>query len=157
MSCITSLHQVAKVLELQRHHQSLQWIFRIAFLYDWLIWYPCCPRDSQEFPQFKSINFSALSLLYGPLLNRYMTTGKTIALTIQTFVRKVMSLLFNTLFRFVIAFLPRIKQLLISWMQQSFTAILETKKIKSVTVSIVSPSICYEVMGLDAMIFVFWM
>src|SRR5574337_703927 len=62
----------------------------------------------------------------------YMTTGKTIALTIQTFVRKVMSLLFNMLFRFVIAFLPRIKQLLISWMQQSFTVILETKKIKSV-------------------------
>ena len=116
MSCITSLHQVAKVLELQRHHQSLQWIFRIAFLYDWLIWYPCCPRDSQEFPQFKSINFSALSLLYGPLLNRYMTTGKTIALTIQTFVRKVsVSLLFNKLSRFVIAFLPR-SCLLTSWL-----------------------------------------
>ena len=87
----------------------------------------------------------------------YMTTGKTTALTIQTFVGKVMSLLFNTLSRFVIAFLPWSKCLLISWLQSPSTVILEPKKTKSVTVSIVSPSICHEVMGLDAMIFVFWM
>ena len=87
----------------------------------------------------------------------YMTTGKTIALTLQTFVSKVISLLFNTLSRFIIAFLPRSQCLLISWLQSPSAVILELKKIKSVTVSIVSPSICYEVMGLDAMILVFWM
>ena len=82
----------------------------------------------------------------------YMTAGKTIALTRQTFVGKVMSLLFNTLSRFVIAFLPRSKHLLISWLQSAFAVILEPKKIKSVTVSTVSPPICHEVIGLDVMI-----
>ena len=77
----------------------------------------------------------------------YMTTGKTIALTIQTFVGKVMSLLFKTLSRFVIVFLLRSKRLWISWLQSPSRVILEVKKIKSVTVSIVSPSICHEVMG----------
>ena len=84
-----------------------------------------------------------------------MTTGKTIALTRQTFVAKVLSLLFNMLSRMVIAFLPRSKSLLISWLQSLSAVILEPKKIKPVTVSIVSPSICYEVMGPDAMILVF--
>ena len=84
-----------------------------------------------------------------------MTTGKTIALTEHTFVGKVMSLLFNMLSRLVIAFLPRSKCLLISWLQSPSAVILESKKIKSVTVSIVSLSICHEVMGQDAMIFVF--
>ena len=85
----------------------------------------------------------------------YMTTGKNIALTRQTFVGKLMSLLFNMLSRLVIAFLPRSKHLLISWLQSPSAVILEPKKIKSVTVSIVSPPICPEVMGPDAMIFVF--
>ena len=85
------------------------------------------------------------------------TTGKTIALTIQTFVSKVIPLLFNMLSRFVITFIPRSKRLLISWLQSSSTVILEPKKIKSVTVSIVSSSICHEVMGPDATILVFWM
>ena len=88
----------------------------------------------------------------------YMTIGETIALTIQTFVGKVLSLLFNTLSRFVISVLPRSKHLLISWLQSPSTkspVILEPKTIKSVPVSIVSPSICHEVMGPDAMIFVF--
>ena len=84
-----------------------------------------------------------------------MTTGKTIALTRQTFVGKVMSLLFNMLSKFVKAFLPRSKCLLISWLQSPSAVILDPLKIKSVTVSIVSPSICYEGMGLDAMILVF--
>ena len=84
-----------------------------------------------------------------------MTTGKTIALTRGTFVGKVMSLLFNMLSQLVIAFLPRSKSLLISWLQSPSTVILEPKKIKSLTISIVSPSICHEVMGLDAMILVF--
>ena len=86
-----------------------------------------------------------------------MTTGKTIALTRQTFVSKVMSLFFNMLSWLVIGFLPRSKHLLISWLQSPSAVILEPKKIKSVTVSIVSPSICHEVMGPDAMILVFWM
>ena len=84
----------------------------------------------------------------------YMTTGKTIALTRQNFVGKL-SLLFNMLSRLVIAFLPRSKHLLISWLQSPSAVILEPQKIKSLTVSIVSPSICHEVMGLDAMIFIF--
>ena len=83
-----------------------------------------------------------------------MTTGKNIASIRWTFVGKVMSLLFNMLSRFLIAFLPRSKCLLISWLQSPSSVILEPKKIKSVTVSIVSPSICHEVMGPDAVIFV---
>ena len=86
-----------------------------------------------------------------------MTTGKTIALTRWIFVGKLMSLLFNMLSRLVIAFLPRSKCLLISWLQSPSAVILEPKKIKSLTVSIVSPPTCQEVMGLDTMIFVFWM
>ena len=85
----------------------------------------------------------------------YMTTGKTIALTRCIFVGKVMSLFFNMLSRLVIAFLPRSKCLLISWLQSPPTGILEPKKIKSLTVSIISPSICHEVMGLNAMILAF--
>ena len=83
----------------------------------------------------------------------YMTIGKTIALAIWTFVGKVISLIFNTLSRLVIAFLPRSKDLLISWLQAPYAVILEHKKIKSHTVSIVSPSICHEVMVQDAVIF----
>ena len=80
------------------------------------------------------------------LSHTYTTTGKTIALTIWTFVGKVASLLFNTLFRFVIAFLPRSKCLLISWLQSPSAVVLEPKKIKSLTAFIVSPSLCHEVM-----------
>ena len=83
------------------------------------------------------------------------STGKTIAFTRWTFIDKVMSLLFNMLSRLVITFLPRSKRLLISWLQSPSTVILEPKKIKSVIVSIFSPSICHELKGLDAMIFVF--
>ena len=89
------------------------------------------------------------------LSHPYMTTGKTIALTRQTFVGRVMSLHFNMLCRFVIAFLPKSKHLLISWLQSLSTMILEPKNRKYVIVSIVSASICHKVMGLDAMIFVF--
>ena len=84
-----------------------------------------------------------------------MTTGKTIALTRRTFVGNVMSLLFNMLSRLVITFLPRSKRLLISWLQSSSAVILEPRKIKFVIVSIVSQSICYEVMEPDAKIFIF--
>ena len=89
------------------------------------------------------------------LSHPYMTTGKTIALTRQTFAGKVMSLLLNMLSRLVITFLPRSKRLLISWLQSPSAVILEPKNIKSDIVSTVSPSISHEVMGLDAMIFVF--
>ena len=85
------------------------------------------------------------------LSHPYMTTGKTIALTRWTFVSKVISLLFNILSRLVITFLPRSKHLLISWLQSPSAMILEPPKIKSVSVSTVSPSICHEVMGPDAM------
>ena len=89
------------------------------------------------------------------LSHPYMTAGKTIVLTIWTFVSKVMSLLFNMLSRFVTAFPPRSKHLLISWLKSPSAVIFEPKKIKSVTVSIVSPSICHEVMGPDVVILVY--
>ena len=89
------------------------------------------------------------------LLHPYMTVGKTIALTRQTFVGKVMSLLFNMLSRFVIAFLPRSKRLSISWLQSPSAVILEPRKIKSYTVSTFSPSITHQVLGPDVMILVF--
>ena len=84
-----------------------------------------------------------------------MTTGKTVALARWTFVGIVMSLLFNMLSRLFITFLPRSKHLLISWLQSPSAVILEPSKIKSITISTVSPSICHEVMGPDAMILVF--
>ena len=89
------------------------------------------------------------------LSHPYMTTGKTIALTRQTLVGKIMSLLLNMLSRLVITFLPRSKRLLISWLQSPSALILKPEQIKSDTVSTGSPSICHEVMGLDAMIFIF--
>ena len=91
------------------------------------------------------------------LSHPYMATRKTIALTRWTFVGKVMSLLFNMLSRLVITFLPRSKRLLISWLQSPSAVIFEPRKIKSATVSTVSPSICHEVMRLNAIILVFWM
>ena len=91
------------------------------------------------------------------LSHLYMTTGKIIAFIILNFFSKVMSLLLKYLLGFVIVFLQRSKHLLISWLQSSFTVVLEPLKIKSVTVSKVSPSICHEVMGPNAMIFIFWL
>ena len=90
------------------------------------------------------------------LSHPYMTTGKTIALTKWIFVGKVKSLLFKMLPKFVITFLPRSKHLLISWLQSRSAVMLDIKKIKSVSVSIFSPSICHEVMGPDTMILVFF-
>ena len=84
-----------------------------------------------------------------------MTTGKAITLTILTFVSKMMSPLFSMLSRFVIALLPRSKHVFISWLQSLSSVVLEPRKIKSVTVSLVSSSICHEMMGLDAVILVF--
>ena len=103
----------------------------------------------------KGSNLRRSAFFMVPLSHPYVTTGKTKALTRQTFVGKVTSLLFNMLSRLVIAYFPRSKRLLISWLQLPSAMILEPEKIKSDTVPTVSPSICYEVMGPDAMIFVF--
>ena len=136
---VSSSHQVAKVLELQLQHQSFQWIFTVDFLYDWLAWSPCSPSDSQEsspIPQFKNINSSALRLLYGPTL--------TVVLFYTDLCWQSDSPFFNMLSSFVITFLSRSKRLLISWKQSLSAVIVELKKIKSVTVSSVSPSICHR-------------
>ena len=112
-------------------------------------------EDSSPIEQFKSYNSLAFGFLYHPTLTSiHDYWEKTTALTIWTFVGKLLSLLLNMLSRLVITFLPRSKHLLISWLQSPFAVILEPPKTKSVTVSIVSPSICHEVMGPDAMILV---
>ena len=111
--------------------------------------------ESSPAPQFKCINSLVFSLLYGPPLPLVHDYWNTINLSRWTFVDKVMSLFFNMLSRFVIAFLPSSQCLLISWLQSPSTVILDPKNIKSVTVSTFPPSVCHEMMGLDAMIFVF--
>ena len=110
---------------------------------------------SSPTPQFKKLILQCSAFFMVQLLHLYMTTGKIIALIRQTFVGKVISLLFNILSRLVITFLPRSKRLLISWLQSPPAVILESPKIKSDTISTVSPSICHEVMAPDAMTFVF--
>ena len=130
----------------------------ISFRMDWfdLRTVQGTPKSLQRYCSKASVLWH-LTFFMVQFSHPYMTTGKTIALTIWTFVGKVMSLLFNILSRFVIAFLPRSKRLLISWLQSPSAVILEPPKIKSVTVSIVSPSICYDVMGPDTMILVLFL
>ena len=116
---VGSSHQVGKVLELQIKHQSFQWIFRVNFLKGWLVRYPCSPRSLKSLLQHQNSKASILwcsAFFMVQLSSPYITTGKIIALTIWTFVSKLMSLLFNTPFKFVIAFLLRSKHLLISWL-----------------------------------------
>ena len=113
-------------------------------------------RSLVQYHSLKASILWCLAFFMVQLSHPYMTTGKTIALTRWTSVGKVMPLLFNTLSRFVIVFLPRSKHLLISWLQSPSAVILEPKKINSVTVSVISPSICHEVMGWDVMILVSW-
>ena len=129
----------------------------ISFRMDWL--YLFAGQGSlKSLLQHQSSKASTLqrsAFFIVQLLHPYMTTGKTIALTIQTFVDKVISLLFNMLSMLIITFLPRSKHLLISWLQPPSAVILELPLIKSATVSTVYPSICHEVMGPDAMILVF--
>ena len=129
----------------------------ISFRRDWLD-LPAVQGTHKSLLQHHSSNASILwhSVFFIVQLSHpYMTTAKTIALTRWTFAGIVTSLLFNMLSRLVIAFLPRNKRLLISWLQSPYAVILETPKIRSLTVSIVSPSICHEVMGPDAMMLVF--
>ena len=152
------MHEVAKVLEFQLQHHSLQRNPRADLLQNGLVGFPCSPRDSQSLLQHHSSKASILwssAFFTVQLSHPYMTTGKTIALTRRTFGGKVISLLFNMLSRLVITFFPRSKRLLISWLESQSAVILEPPKIKSHTVSIVSPSISHEVMGPDAMIFIF--
>ena len=157
---VSSSHQVAKVMEFQLQHQSSNEhsgliSFRIDLL-DLLAVQGTLKSLLQHHSSKTSIlRHSAFFILQ--LSHPYTTTGKTIALTRRTLVGKVMSLLFSMLSRWVITFLPRSKRLLISWLQSPSAVILEPKKRKSVTVSTVSPSISHEVMGPDAMIFIFWM
>ena len=129
----------------------------ISFRIDWfdLLAVQGTPKSLLQNHSSKASILQCSAFFIVQLSYPYMTTGKTIALTRQTFVRKVMSLLFNMLTVFLIAFLPRSKRLLISWLQSPSAVILEAKNIKSVIVSIVSPSIVHEVIGPDAMIFVF--
>ena len=141
---VSSSHQVAKVLEFQLQHQSFQWMFRlISFGIDWLDLLPV-QGTLKSLLQHHSSKASFLwcsAFFIVQLSYPYMTTGDTIALIRGTFVGKVVSLLFNMLSRLVIAFLPRSKYLLISWLQSPSAVILEPLKIKSLTVSIVSPSL----------------
>ena len=145
---VSSLHQVAKGLEFQLQHQSFQWTFRmISFRMDWLDLL-AVQGTLKSLLQHHSSKVSILqhsAFFIVPLLHPYMTTGKTIALTRWTFVMSLMSLLFNMLSRLVITFLPWSKRILISWLQSPSAVILEPRKIKSATVSTVSPSTSHEV------------
>ena len=159
---VGSSHQVAKGLELQLQHQSSQWIFRVNFFrIDWFD-HLAVQRTLKSLLQHHSLKASILQhsaffmtshihtwllekpqlWLYGPLLSKWYLW--------------VMSLLFNMLSSFVIAFLPKSKCLVISWLQSPFAVVLKLKEIKPVTVSIFYPSVCHEVMRPEAMISVFW-
>ena len=157
---VSSLHQVAKVLELQLQLQSLQWYSGlISFRIDWfdLLAIQGTLKSLLQHHSSKAWIIWHSAFFTVQLSHPYVTTGKTVALTIWIFVSNVMSLLFNMLSRFVIAFLPRSECLLISWLQSPSAVIMEPKKIKSVTVSTFPPSICHEVMGPAAMILIFLM
>ena len=136
---------------------SNQYSGLISFRMDWLDLL-AVQRTLKSLLQHHGSKASILwcsALFIVQLSHPYMTTGKTIALTRWTFLGKVMSLLFNMLSRLVIAFLPGSNHLLISWLQSPSAVILEPPKIKSLTVSTVSPSICHKVIGPDALILVF--
>ena len=140
-------------MELQLQHQS----GFISFGIDWfdLLAVQGTLKSLLQHHSLKALVLRCSAFFMVQLSHSFMTTGKTIALTIWTFVGKVMSLFLNMLPKYVIAFLPRSKCLLISWMQSPSTAVLELEKRKFVTVSTFPPSICHEVMGLNAMILVF--
>ena len=140
--------------QLQHPSPSNEYSGLISFRIDWfdLLAVQGTLKGLLQHHSSKASILQCSAFFIGQLSRAYMTTGKTIALTTRTFVGKVISLLFNMLPRLVIAFLPRSKCLLISWLQSAFAVILEPPKIKSDTVS---PSISPEVMGPDAMILVF--
>ena len=157
---VNSSHEVAKVLEFSYSIiPSKEIPGLISFRMDWLDLL-AVQGTLKSLLQHHSSKASILrrsAFFTVQLSHPHMTTGKTIAWTRRTYVGKVMSLLLNILSSMVITFLPRSKSLLISWLQSPSAVILEPPKIKCDTVSTVSPSISHEVMGPDAMIFVFWM
>ena len=156
---VSSLHQVAKYWSFRFSvSPSNEYSGLISFRMDWLDLL-AIQRTLKILFQHHSAKPSIFwhsAFFIVQLSHPYMTTGKIITLTKQIFVGKVMSLLLNILSRLVITFLPRSKRLLISWLRSSSAVILEPRKIQSAPVSTVSPSICHEVMGPDAMILVFW-
>ena len=150
---VRSSHEVAKVLEFQPQHQSFQeHPGLISFRMDWLdlLAVQGTLRSLLQHHSSKTSILQHSAFFTVQLSHPYMTTGKTIAVIRQTFVGKVMFLLLNMLSRLVITFLPRSKCLLISWLQSQSAVISEPRKIKSDTLSTVSPSICHEVMGPNA-------
>ena len=138
-------------------HRSFQCIFGVNFssIDFGLLAFQITLKSLLQHHNLKASVFWSSAFFMVQLSHPYMIAGKTIALTRQTFVGKVMSLLFNMLSRFVIAFLPRSKFILNLWLLSLSTVILEPKKIKSATVSTFSPFICHDMMGLDAMTLVF--
>ena len=143
-------------MELQLQHSN-EYSGLISFRIDWLdlLAVPGTLKSLLQHHSSKALIIADSAFFMVQLSHLYMTTGKTVDSSMQTFVGKVISLLFNMLSMLVITFPPRSKRLLISWLQSLPAVILKFKKIKSLTVSTVSPSICHEVMGLDAMICVF--
>ena len=149
---VNTLHEVAKVLEFQLQRQSSSKnLGLISFRMDWLdlLAVQLTLKSLLQHHSSKPSILGGSAFFTVQLSHPYMTTGKTIALNRWPFVDKVMSFLSNMLSRLVITFLPRSKCLLISWLQSSSLVILEPKKLKSGTVSTVSPSISHEVMGPD--------
>ena len=153
-------HQMAKLLQFQLEHQSFQWTsrlisFRMNSLH--LLAVQGTLKSLLRDHSSKASILLSSAFFVVRLSHPNMTTGKTIALIRWTFVDRVMFLLFNMLSRLVVTFLPRSRRLLVSWLQSPSAVILEPPEIKSATVSTLSPSICHEVMGPDAVILVFWM
>ena len=160
LSTRVSSHQLNRYWSFSiRISPSIEYSGLISFRIDWfnLLAVQGTPKSLLQHHNLKASILQVSAFFMVQLSHLYMTTGKTTVLTIWTFDIKVTSLLFNTLSWFIITFLPRSKRLLTSWLQSLFAVILEPKKIKSVSASIFSPSICYIMMGLDAMILVFWM
>ena len=157
---VPSSHQVAIVLSFSFNiSPSNEYSGVVSFRMDWLdlLAIQGNPKSLFQHHSSKASILWCSVFFIVQLSHPYMTTGKTIALTRQSFVGKILSLIFSMLSRLVITFLPRSKGILILRLQSPSEVILEPPKIKSTTVSNVSPSICYEVMGLDAVILVFWM
>ena len=155
---LPSLNQMANVLEFQLQYQSFQWIFRAGIFWDWLVWSPCCPKDYQDSSSITVWKHQFLrvqpSLWSNSHIHTWLLEKSQLWLYGQLIAKWCLCFLIHCLglSKFFFFFFPRSKYLLISWLQSPSTVILELKKIKSVTASIFSSSICHEVMGLDGMI-----
>ena len=156
-TCHSSIHQAPQLGSSFNISPSNEYSGLISFRIDWfdLLAVQGTLKSLLQYHSSEPSILQCSAFFMVQLSHLYMTTGKTMALTRWTFVGKAMSLLFNMLSRLLIAFLPKSKHLLISWLQSPSTVILEPKELKSVTISTVSPPTCHEVMGPDAMIFVF--